>query len=85
LRNSASTVPCFSNFHSQLEIVNDQFFLILLIAKKGTRFHEKQPHFEGIEVHCKIQGPKISTVRYPDPVMPKRDKNGLMAGSAEML
>jgi hypothetical protein len=29
------------------------------------------------------EGPNFSTLRDPDPVMPKLDKNGLMAGSAE--
>ena len=43
---------------------------------------------QGGEVHCKIQvaeGPKNChvTLRYLDPVMPRLDKNGLMAGSAE--
>jgi hypothetical protein len=55
------------------------FFYILL--QKSTRFHAKQPHFE----ERSIAKSKLAegTLRDPDPVMPRLDKNGLMAGSAE--
>ncbi|KAN0121318.1 hypothetical protein V8E52_003906 [Russula decolorans] len=81
-----STVPCFSNFHGQLKRINQSQIFNTFYCKQAPGSMKSSHILREGEVHCKIQGtwPKISTLRLPlDPVMPRLDKNGLMAGSAE--
>ena len=54
-------------------------------CKKVTRFQEFQGRSSAEAHYCKIQvdEAKHSHVYYLYPVMPRLDKNGFMAGSAE--